>query len=101
MLVRFFLACFIVPLALGLPSASALAQDTMYKCVDEHGSTIFTNTDLGSFHDCKKLAVDPQKKAISRSKVLPEKQVAPMEKAPRLAPTDPSSPTIKERGYAT
>jgi hypothetical protein len=37
--------------------APSRAQDTMYKCIDEHGNTTFTNT--GSTKGCTKLNVDP------------------------------------------
>jgi Domain of unknown function (DUF4124) len=38
-------------------STVARADDTLYKCVDEHGATTFTNT--GSTKGCTKLNVDP------------------------------------------
>ena len=49
---RFVAAAFALTVACG-----AHAQDSMYKCVDEHGNTTFTNT--GSTKGCTKLNVDP------------------------------------------
>jgi hypothetical protein len=43
--------------ALALASPQARAQETMYKCIDEHGNTTFTNT--GSTKGCTRLNVDP------------------------------------------
>jgi hypothetical protein len=51
----------LVPLLLassfGVAALPAAAQDAMYKCVDEHGGTTFTNT--GSTKGCTRLNVDP------------------------------------------
>ncbi len=43
--------------ALAAGGAALAQQDTLYKCIDEHGNTTFTNT--GSTKGCTKFNVDP------------------------------------------
>jgi len=47
---------FVAAVAVACTAAQA-QQDTLYKCVDEHGNTMFTNT--GSTKGCTRMNVDP------------------------------------------
>ena len=69
-LVRTLLACSTL-VAASVVASAARADDTLYKCVDEHGNTTFTNT--GSTKGCTKLNVDP---VVIPKLVTPTKQAS-------------------------
>ncbi len=82
----------VAALALTAAAGASAQQDAMYKCVDEHGNTTFTNT--GSTKGCTKLNVDP---VVIPKLATPSSSARPQATTPAGFPkVDPSTQRARD-----